>query len=256
MKFFKLLKTEDLNTVYKFIIEPILDVSFFTKIYILFKFIIISKNVSCSHTMHEILTISQAFLNIPSSTEGVLVEAGAFKGGSTAKLSIIAKIAKRRLVVFDSFRGLPQNSDMYFNKEEVFFHNNQSLNKAQKIFLFNKGQYAGSLQEVKENISRYGVLEVCSFHKGWFEKTLPKFSQPVAGIFLDVDLASSTRTCLQYLYPLLQVNGVLFSHDGHLNLVADIYKDKQFWKEIVGTKCPKVYGLQKKKLLKIKKTHI
>jgi len=256
MKLMRLPRNEDLSSIYKFIFKPILNVSFFTKIYIVFKFLIISRNVKCSHTMHEILTISQSFLSIPNSTKGVLVEAGAFKGGSTAKLSIIAKIMKRKLMVFDSFKGLPSNSDMYFDKKEVFFHNNQSLDKAQKIFLFNKGQYAGSLEEVKENISHYGVLEVCSFKKGWFEKTLPKFNQPVAGIFLDVDLASSTKTCLQYLYPLLQINGVLFSHDGHLKLVSDVYRDKQFWKEVIGAKYPKVYGLQKKKLLKIKKTHL
>ncbi|HLT27990.1 MAG TPA: TylF/MycF/NovP-related O-methyltransferase, partial [Zeimonas sp.] len=41
----------------------------------------------------------------------MLVEAGCFKGGSTAKLSLLAELAGRELVVFDSFEGLPDNDE-------------------------------------------------------------------------------------------------------------------------------------------------
>ena len=39
------------------------------------------------------------------------MEAGCFKGGSTAKFSIAAKIAGRRLYVFDSFQGIPAHNE-------------------------------------------------------------------------------------------------------------------------------------------------
>ncbi len=40
---------------------------------------------------------------------------------------------------------------------------------------------------------------------------LPTFKEKVAAVYIDVDLASSTRTCLNHLYPLLERGGVCFS---------------------------------------------
>ena len=44
---------------------------------------------------------------------GVIVEAGAFKGVSTAKISHLAAMQSRRLLVFDSFGGLPDNTEQH-----------------------------------------------------------------------------------------------------------------------------------------------
>src|SRR5690606_19018518 len=54
---------------------------------------------------------SPAVLQAAPNEPGVLVEAGCFKGGSTAKLSLLAELAGRELVVFDSFEGLPDNDE-------------------------------------------------------------------------------------------------------------------------------------------------
>jgi len=107
------------------------------------------------------------------------------------------------------------------------------------------------LSEVKRNVVRYGDLGVCTFVKGWFDDTMPKFSKLIAAVFLDVDLASSTRTCLKYLYPLLTPGGVLYSHDGHLPLVVDVFRDSSFWKKEVGCSRPYIEGLGKRKLIRI-----
>jgi len=82
---------------------------------------------------------------------------------------------------------------------------------------------------------------------------MPKFSKSIVAIYLDVDLASSTRTCLKYLYPLLVPGGVLYSQDGHLPLVIDVFKDDEFWKKEVSYPKPHIEGLGKKKLIKIVK---
>ncbi len=115
------------------------------------------------------------------------------------------------------------------------------------------GSLVGTIDEVKSNIKQFGRLEVCEFIKGWFDNTMPNFNKPILVANLDVDLALSTRTCLKYLYPLLVPGGVLYSHDGHLPPVIDVYDDNEFWQEEVG--CPKPYieGLRKRKLLKIVK---
>jgi hypothetical protein len=80
---------------------------------------------------------------------------------------------------------------------------------------------------------------------------MPKFNEPVAAAYLDVDLAASTRTCLKYLYPLLEKGGSLYSQDGHLPLVISVFDDADFWLNEVGFEKPPIYGLGEKKLIKI-----
>jgi hypothetical protein len=58
---------------------------------------------------------------------------------------------------------------------------------------------------------------------------------------------------LKYLYPLLEPGGVLYSQDGHLPLVIDVFNDRSFWRNEVGYARPEVIGLGEKKLIKIVK---
>jgi O-methyltransferase len=195
----------------------------------------------CAHTPAEIEVLVAAILDIPSSVNGCIVEAGCFKGGSTAKLSLAAKLAKRKLYVFDSFAGLPQNRE---DHDRTIF--GERIN-------FHAGRYTGRLEEVKGNVGQYGALDVCEFVPGWFEDSMPGFREPIAMAFVDVDLASSTATCLRYLYPLLMPGGSIFSHDGHLPLCIAVIRDDQFWNNIVGAPRPPIPGLGRHKLLRITK---
>jgi len=70
---------------------------------------------------------------------------------------------------------------------------------------------------------------------------------------LDVDLASSTRTCLKYLYPQIVLGGILFSEDGDFPLVIEVFNNDEFWQKEVGYKKPYIEGLGKSKLIKIVK---
>ena len=168
----------------------------------------ISSSVDCPHDEHEILSFIEAILAAPEAVQGCVVEAGTYKGGSAAKFSLAARRAHRRLVVFDSFEGIPQHNESH------------TKNILGWDVDFPPGSYAGSLEEVKRNIGLYGCLQVCDFVKGWFEETMTGFNEPIIAAYLDVDLASSTRTCLKYLYPLVAPGGVLYSQDGHLPLVS------------------------------------
>lgn len=199
------------------------------------------QGIQCAHTHAEMDRLIRAILAVPSSMEGCIVEAGCFKGGSTAKLSLAAKIAGRKLVVFDSFSGIPSNEEEH--GEDIF---------GQRAG-FQEGTYIGQLEEVKANVSRFGDLDACEFIKGWFEDTMPQFRRPVAMAFIDVDLASSTRTCLQHLYPLLVPGGSIFSHDGHLPLCIKAIDDDEFWTGAVGCPKPQIPDLGRKKLLQIPK---
>jgi O-methyltransferase len=197
--------------------------------------------VPCEHTHDEMFQVVAAIARTPTGTEGVVVEAGCFKGGSAAKLSHACAMHKRKLVLFDSFEGIPPN-------EEI--HEKRGLDRP---VTFNVGAYTGSLEHVQDNIRRYGRIDVCSFKKGWFDDTMPGFDKPIIAAYVDVDLASSTRTCMKYLYPLLAPGGVIFSQDGHLSLVVDVLKDPNFWQNDVGVPMPYMTGLGTQKLVGIYK---
>jgi O-methyltransferase len=118
---------------------------------------------------------------------------------------------------------------------------------------FKKGEYRGTLDEVKSNIAKYGAPEVCTYHKGWFDDTMPSFKQPICAAYIDVDLASSTKTCLENLFPLLVPGGALFSQDGHIPLVVDVLRDDAFWRDKIGCPTPRMKGLGTDSLVTIYK---
>ncbi len=198
----------------------------------------ISVRIDSPHRQEEILAFVETIL-AASGREGVIVEAGCYKGSSTAKFSLAADVVGKELVVFDSFQGIPPNAEPH---ERNIFGGPA---------YFRQGQYRASLDEARRNVARFGKIERCRFVPGWFDDTLPRFREKVSSIYLDVDLASSTRTCLKYLYPLLVPGGVLISQDGHLPLVIDVLKDEDFWQREVGCSRPPITGLGRAKLVKI-----
>lgn len=200
-----------------------------------------SAHLPSPHTSDEILTFVREILTIPSDREGCVVEAGCFKGSSTAKFSIAASLTGRRLIVCDSFRGLPA------------FDEAHGMSIENRQIVFNEGDFAGALAEVRANIDRFGDLAPCSFVEGWFDDSLRSWNQPIAAIYLDVDLASSTRACLKYLYPWLVPGGVLYSQDGHIPLVLEVFEDDTFWRNDVGFARPSVEGIWQRKLIKLRK---
>ncbi len=197
----------------------------------------VDKNVKSAHNASHILQFLMAILKLPKEVPGCIVEAGAFKGASTCKISLFADHVQREVFVFDSFEGLPENQEAH----------QKSLEGHSIEGWFEGGKFSGSLDEVKENVSKYGMVKKCHFMKGWFEDTMPLFKEPVALAYLDVDLASSTRTCLKYLYPLLSKGGSIYSQDGDFPLVVEVFNDEKFWKEEVGCdEMPEITGLGKK----------
>lgn len=221
----------------QFLFKHYLGIPFKEKLFIIKQMIIISNNVHCPHTHQEMVSVIESILSIPKHINGCIVEAGSYKGGSAAKLSIACNIMNRQLVLFDSFEGIPENDEFMANGK--LYHT--------------PGSWYGTIEEVKNNIKEYGALEVCEFIKGWFDDTIQDFNKPVLLMFLDVNLASSTRICLRYLYPLLVPGGVIYSHDGDLPLVINVYEDNDFWQKEIGYPKPFIEGLRKNKLIRIVK---
>jgi hypothetical protein len=181
--------------------------------------------------------VAGRILQLASHVPGMIVEAGCFQGASTAKLSIIAELLDRKMVVFDSFCGMPANDEV-----------DDRQNAFGEPAVFSEGSFAGSLDLVRQNVAQFGQAERCQYVKGWFDETMPSFDGVVACGYLDVDLPSSTLTCLKYLYPKLSPGGFLFSQDAHLPAVVDVIEDVKTWKAL-GFDKPRIEYTRHKRLL-------
>jgi O-methyltransferase len=172
-------------------------------------------------------------MNIPPDVPGVLVECGCFKGGSTANLSLVAAACGRTLHVFDSFAGLPTPDEI---------DDSHLIVADMELRTYEKGDYFGALDEVRENVRRFGALDACEFHVGYFEDSFPSFHEAVVFAFLDVDLVSSEATCLRYIWPLLANGGRVFTDEAQHHAIAQLFYDSQWWRQEMGTAPPGLVG--------------
>jgi O-methyltransferase len=239
--FRSILVASDLKSSVRFLLNSSLPVDRARRAQYLKSIYRTSYHVDCAHTQSEILECVTALWSFSGSPQAVFVEAGCYKGGSAAKFSAAARLVGRQLVAFDSFEGLPANEEQ---------HGLTILGEAPQ---FDAGKYRGGLEEVRANIGTHGAIECCQFIKGWFDQTMPDFHRPIGIAYLDVDLVSSTKTCLRFLYPLLEPGGSIFSQDAHLPLIIDLLKDKAFWRNEVGCAPPVIDGLGLRKLVRITK---
>lgn len=231
----------DIKAILKFLRNNKLKITFKGRLGLIKKFYIVTFNIDCPHTQEEIISYVTRILTTPNTVNGCFVEAGCYKGGSTAKFSLAAKLARRELIVFDSFEGIPTNVEP---GEKGLFGGGAT---------FREGDYCGPIDEVKANITKYGYIKNCELIKGWFDDSMPNFRRQLAGIYLDVDLESSTRTCLKYLYPQLVPGGYVLSQDGHLPRIVKLFENNKFWEEEVGCQKPEIISLGKKKLIEVQK---
>jgi O-methyltransferase len=199
-------------------------------------FLSIKDYVKCAHNDLEMLEIMKSIIEIPKSTEGVIIEAGVFKGGSTIRLSLICALMGRKLQAYDSFQGLPEH------------------NESSPHMLYPAGAYYGNKAEVIQKLSAYGKPESVELIEGWFHETMPMLTEKVVMAFIDVDLASSTKDCLLGIWPKLIEGGVIFSHDAHFEQVDHLLNSVEFWQTNFNELPPKIEKvLGSKNLVKIKK---
>jgi|SRR5689334_21911 len=202
------------------------------------QFVRITNHVRTYHTQAEMLTVADRVLRLAGRPRLTIVEAGAGKGGGTAKLSLVARLAGARLVVCDSFRGMPPNAERH---ENIYGRTTE----------FRAGAFRGTRSLVRRTIARFGAPETCELVPGWFADTLPGLAPPLDVVLLDVDLVESTRTCVRWLFPRIRPGGVLLSQDGHLRATIALLRDARFWRDDVGVAPPRVHGLGSAKLVEI-----
>ncbi|MDP9056128.1 MAG: TylF/MycF family methyltransferase [Pseudomonadota bacterium] len=130
---------------------------------------------------------------------GDFAEFGCFKGYSSAMLSFACAQLGLQMHVFDSFEGLPLAPGSGYAA----------------------GQYAGSLDEVREHVTRFGAVECVRFHKGFFADTFRHWRPPpLMCLWMDVDLEVSAHD-LMVIADVLDPRASLFSHECSASIFHD-----------------------------------
>lgn len=171
------------------------------------------------------VTMAAKILSIPPDVEGVVVECGSWIGGSATALSIICEYADRELVVYDSFEGLPEPEP-----EDALAKPGSG------------GFFRGELEVVKANVRRHGVIDRCSFRKGWFEDTLPHHQEPVVAAYVDVDFQASLHDCVRYLWPHLVEGGHLFLDEFTDLRYCALFWSERWWRTYLDDDPPGLFG--------------
>lgn len=195
----------------------------------------IDKEVPIASTPTDGLFLAEMLLNIQA--DGDIIECGCYAGGSSAKLSILAELLNRKLIVFDSFEGLPA-------VEQCYLKDQHCRRSSDWVTDWDKGKYAARLDKVQSNIERCGEISVCSLVKGWFNETLTRNNLPerVSFVFTDVDLANSARNCFIAIWPLLSNCGIYVTHDtAYIKVLLELYNAK-LWKDQFKSIPPILFG--------------
>lgn len=181
----------------------------------------VDRAVLCYHREGELLRIADVILRVADSTEGDIIECGCFMGGATCKLSIVAKLTGRRVVVCDSFAGLPTP------REDEQAH-------------FAEGDMSVQIEQVRDNVARLGEPDSLDIVPGWFHETLPLLgNRRFIAVFEDADVYDSVLCCVKNLWPALQPGCRMFTHDVPYPAAIRAYTDAAFWLEEFGEAPPR-----------------
>jgi hypothetical protein len=181
--------------------------------------------------LHHVV-LAEAILNISPKIRGDVIECGCWKGGSTASLSLVCELVGRKLVICDSFQGLPRD-------DSGIVHRYPHLGV---YGYYREGMYSSTLEEVKHNIEHFGNLSVCQFVPGFFSESLKVLSKPIVFAFLDVDLASSMKDCIKHIWPLIVDGGMIYTDDSCDMEVVKVWFNEAWWKSEIGATAPGYVG--------------
>lgn len=152
-----------------------------------------------------------------ASVDGAFVEAGVALGGSAIFIAK-KKPPATALYLFDVFGQIPPPS---INDGEEARRRYAEIAKGTSMGIGGQTYYGyqENLKEVVENNIRAFNLDLSENRiklvQGLYHDTLKEFKEPVAFAHIDCDWYHSVKTCLDYLAPLLSVNGILVFDDYH-----------------------------------------
>ena len=206
-------------------IHPSYNMNFLKKLKLGFTMLLNNLRIETGIAYPVLLAMALKILETPPEKKGDILECGTWKGGSAVNLSLVSKIVGRKLLIYDSFEGLPEpeREDLAYGKAE-------------------KGKHLGTIDEVKKNIRKYGDINSCEFIKGWFDKTLPELKNEILLCLLDVDFQDSLNTCVKYIWPKLVEDGFIFLDECLNTDYIALFYSERWWKENFNTIPPGLIG--------------
>ena len=159
-------------------------------------------------------TLSACRYAVQNNIEGDFVECGVWRGGHCILAASIFKHygSNKKVWLYDTFEGFI-NAGIKHSVNDDFLID--ELDKVHETH-YNTDHCGNSLNDVKKNFSKYGVLnDNVMFVKGDVNVTLDSKDVPkqISVLRMDTDLYESTRKQLQVLYPRLSKHGVLLEDD-------------------------------------------
>ena len=174
-------------------------------------------NVPGAVTLLECLVLADRAL---AAGPGCFVEVGAFQGRSTCCLSLIAEFCRVKLVVIDTFDGLPGSDDQYSVSDDP-----------SRTYTFAAGEYRAGQAQFMANLRTYGApgaVEVIVGDVGKIGASL-RLPAPVSFAFLDVDLRASYVASLEAIGSSFREGAIVAFHEGLLRPVRTLIEDAAFW---------------------------
>ncbi len=181
----------------------------------------VAQSALCSRVTLQ-ATYDAACAVIRNGVAGDFVECGVWAGANSAAMARAMQdqycvrgavvYTKRRIHLFDSFEGVPQAGP----------HDIEYLEAGHPA-----GLSACSIETTSQQMKAWGIPdELLVYHPGWFEDTIPYRKDlrglahgitAIALLRLDGDLYESTKVCLEHLYPLVSVGGMVIVDDWTLS---------------------------------------
>jgi O-methyltransferase len=206
-------------------INPAYRLTWWKRIVFAFRVFRNKHSIQTGTSFKSALVMALKLFELPPETPGVVVECGTWKGGTAASLSLACRIVGRKLIVCDSFEGLPPGDPSDREASE-----------------YQAGEFCGSFDEVRENITKYGDIACCEFVKGWFNDSLPGFDRPIVMAYLDVDLEASLDTCIRCLWPHLDNDGYVFIDEYVGTDYCALFYSERYWKQHFDRSPPGLIG--------------
>lgn len=191
------------------------------------------RKVRTESQWQEHLELAASLLKIPPAVKGDVIECGCYKGGSSVNLSIVCSMVGRKLIICDSFEGLPAPA------ETEKAHYNLYSNHYDR---YEKGRFSASLEEVKANLARHGRVDVCEFVAGFFDKSLVNLNKSYVMAFFDADLVESLKPCLVAIWPHLQEGCKMYVHEARSLSLVSLFFDREWWRNNLSTEPPGFVG--------------
>jgi len=206
-------------------IHPAYGMTWYRKFRLGWRLFRINRAMCNGTSWRAVLVMASKILQFPPEHKGVVVECGCWRGGATAMLSVVCDIADRQMIVYDSFQGMPEA-----------YPGDEMADPAATGFL------KGPLECVRANVRKYGVLERCTFVKGWFENTLPHHKEDILLAYLDVDYQKSLHDCVTNLWPWLVDEGYVFVDEFLILSYCGLFWSERWWRTYFDREPPGLHG--------------